>query len=92
MLVAGARGGVFAGRPGGLAAVGGQAEIPVVDWVFYHRLRRAGELSPPSRVAFELDGGECIVVQDNPIRHEVPEEQARVLALSRQLGLIRGRS
>ncbi|WP_428263663.1 Imm52 family immunity protein [Haliangium sp.] len=78
--------------PDALAAVGGQAEIPVVDWVFYHRLQRTGELSPPSRVAFELDGGECIVVQDSPIRPESPEDRARVLALSRQLGLIRGRS
>ncbi len=65
---------------------------PVIDWVFYHRLPRAGALSPPSRVAFELDGGECIVVQDTPAQPGDPDARARVLALSRQLGLMRGQS
>lgn len=67
-------------------------DTPVIDWVFYHRLPRAGELSPPSRVAFHLDGGECIVVQDTPMEPGDPEAEARALALSRQLGLIRGQS
>lgn len=73
--------------PEALSAVGGQAEIPIVDWVFFHRRARTGPPAAPSRVAFELDGGECVVVQDTPVRRDRVDERARARALAKQLGL-----
>ncbi|WP_428265920.1 Imm52 family immunity protein [Haliangium sp.] len=74
--------------PEALDAVGGQAVVPVIDWVFFHRRPRQGQLRAPSRVAFELDGGECIVVQDTPVRPDHVHERARVRELAKQLGLL----
>ncbi|WP_428262739.1 Imm52 family immunity protein [Haliangium sp.] len=62
-------------------------DVPVIDWVFFHRRPRQGQLRAPSRVAFELDGGECIVVQDTPVRPDHVHERARVRELAKQLGL-----
>ncbi len=62
-------------------------EVPVIDWVFFHRLQRTGALRPPSRVAFELDGGECVVVQDRPVQPDRVDDRARVRELAKQLGL-----
>ena len=61
--------------------------MPVIDWVFFHRLQRTGALRPPSRVAFELDGGECVVVQDRPVQPDRVDDRARVRELAKQLGL-----
>ncbi len=70
-----------------LHETGGQAEVPIVDWVFFHRRQRTGALKAPSRVAFELDGGECIVVQDSPIRPDHLQDRARVRDLAKLLGV-----
>ena len=69
------------------AAGGAQIEAPIVDWVFFHRRPRTGALKAPSRVAFELDGGECIVVQDSPIRPDHLQDRARVRDLAKLLGV-----
>ncbi len=74
--------------PDALSAAGGaQIEVPIVDWVFFHRRQRTGALKAPSRVAFELDGGECIVVQDSPIRPDHLQDRARVRDLAKLLGV-----
>ena len=69
------------------AAGGAQIEAPIVDWVFFHRRPRTGALKAPSRVAFELDGGECIVAQDSPIRPDHLQDRARVRDLAKLLGV-----
>ncbi len=62
-------------------------EHPFVDWIFFHRRRRRAPLPSPSRVAFELDGGECVVVQEEPVAFDDPQQRARSEAVAKVLGL-----